>query len=226
MYVVNGYTFETEEMAEKAKREANGIKYIRSQTKMDDPEVVFKLYHKLIDRNYFQTPVGMAFMEELQEYLHSIPFFREEDIRPLPKQATKEELLQSLKQDVRQKNVASRRTEQAAQSIAVSQKEREQAQKIVAKNREQRRARERAIETEKAKNERKYKRPFMITSFLSVVFGLVIIGMFIIMSVSGESVTIVNYENELINKYEAWEKELEEREAVVMQKEAELGIER
>ena len=66
----------------------------------------------------------------------------------------------------------------------------------------------------------------MITSFLSVVFGLVIIGMFIIMSVSGESVTIVNYENELINKYEAWEKELEEREAVVMQKEAELGIER
>ena len=150
MYVVNGYTFETQEMAEKAKREANGIKYIRSQTKMDDPEVVFKLYHKLIDRNYFQTPVGMAFMEELQEYLHSIPFFREEDIRPLPRQATKEELLQSLKQDVRQKNVASRRTEQAAQSIAVSQKEREQAQKIVAKNREQRRARERAIETEKA----------------------------------------------------------------------------
>ena len=106
MYVVNGYTFETEEMAEKAKREANGIKYIKSQTKMDDPEVVFKLYHKLIDRNYFQTPVGMAFMEELQEYLHSIPFFREEDIRPLPRQATKEELLQSLKQDVRQKNVA------------------------------------------------------------------------------------------------------------------------
>ena len=45
MYVVNGYTFETQEMAEKAKREANGIKYIRSQTKMDDPEVVFKLYH-------------------------------------------------------------------------------------------------------------------------------------------------------------------------------------
>ena len=50
MYVVNGYTFETQEMAEKAKREANGIKYIRSQTKMADPEVVFKLYHKQIKK--------------------------------------------------------------------------------------------------------------------------------------------------------------------------------
>lgn len=226
MYVVNGYTFETQEMAEKAKREANGIKYIRSQTKMDDPEVVFKLYHKLIDRNYFQTPVGMAFMEELQEYLHSIPFFREEDIRPLPRQATKEELLQSLKQDVRQKNVASRRTEQKAQSIAVPKKEREKAQKVVAQNKKMQKARERAIDSEIAKNERKYKRPFMISSFLAIVFGLVIIGMFIIMDISGNSVTIVNYENEIINKYEDWEKDLKEREAVIMQREAELGIER
>ena len=55
MYVVNGYTFETQEMAEKAKREANGIKYIRSQTKMDDPEVVFNLYNKKSKHknNYF-----------------------------------------------------------------------------------------------------------------------------------------------------------------------------
>lgn len=87
-------------------------------------------------------------------------------------------------------------------------------------------ARERAIDSEIAKNERKYKRPFMISSFLAIVFGLVIIGMFIIMDISGNSVTIVNYENEIINKYEDWEKDLKEREAVIMQREAELGIER
>lgn len=226
MYVVNGYTFETQEMAEKAKREANGIKYIRSQTKMDDPEVVFKLYHKLIDRKYFETPVGMAFMEELHDYLHSIPFFREEDIRPLPQLQTKEELLESLKRDVRQKHVESRRTEQKAQSIAVSETEREKAQKVVAQNQKMKQARERAIDSEIAKSERKYKRPFLITSFLSIVFGLVIIGMFTIMYISGNSVTIVNYENEIINKYEEWEKDLREREAVIIQKEAELGIER
>ena len=226
MYVVNGYTFETQEMAEKAKREANGIKYIRSQTKMDDPEVVFKLYHKLIDRKYFETPVGLAFMEELHDYLQSIPFFRAEDIRPLPQIQTKEELLESLKQDVRQKHVESRRTEQKAQSIAVPKKEREKAQKVVAQNKKMQKARERAIDSEIAKNERKYKRPFMISSFLAIVFGLVIIGMFIIMNISGNSVTIVNYENEIINKYEDWEKDLKEREAVIMQREAELGIER
>ena len=46
------------------------------------------------------------------------------------------------------------------------------------------------------------------------------------MGISGNSVTIVNYENEIINKYEDWEKDLKEREAVIMQREAELGIER
>lgn len=226
MYVVNGFTFESQELAEKAKREANGVKYIRSQTKMDDPEVVFKLYNKLLDKKYFETPVGIAFMEELNEYLHSIPFFRDEDIRPMPQTATREELLQSLKQDVRKRAVAERRTEQIAQSIAVPQKERERAQKVVAENRIKREARKKAIDAEKARQERMYKTPFQIALFFAVVFGLGIIGMFVIMHFSGNSVTIMNYENEIINKYEDWEKELELREAEIMKREVELGIER
>ena len=47
MYEVNGFKFESQEMAENAKREAKGIEYIKSKTRMDDPEVVFKLYNKL-----------------------------------------------------------------------------------------------------------------------------------------------------------------------------------
>lgn len=226
MYVVNGFTFESQEMAEKAKREANGVKYIRSQTKMDDPEVVFKLYNKLLDKDYFETPVGIAFMEELNEYLHSIPFFRDEDIRPVPQSATREELLQSLKQDVRKRAVEDRRIEQTAQSIAAPQIEREKAKKVVAENRVKQEARKKAIEIERARKEKKYKTPFMITSFLSVVFGIGIIGMFLIMHYSGNSVTIMNYENEIINKYEDWANELEQREAEIMKREAELGIER
>lgn len=224
MYEVNGFTFESKELAEKAQREANGVKYIRSQTKMDDPEVVFKLYNKLLNKNYFETPVGLAFLEELYEYLKSIPFFREEDIRPVPKDHSKEDLLQSLKQDVRQKAVEQRRTEQKAESIAVSKAEREKAQRVVIEKKRQQRQREKEIELEKAKFERRYKLPFMVSTFFAVVFGLGIIGMFVIMKISGNSTTILNYENEIINKYEGWENKLNEREAAILEREAELGI--
>lgn len=226
MYKVNGFTFESQEMAEQAKREANGVKYIKSQTKMDDPEVVFKLYNKLIDKKYFVTPVGIAFMEELQEYLQSIPFFREEDIRPIPGAQSKEELLQSLKTDVRKKAIETRRTEQTANSIAVTEKEREKARKVVAENKAKKEAKEREAAIEAALKAKNYKVPFMITAFLSVVFGAVIIGMFAITYFSGNSVNIINYENEIIDKYESWENDLEQREAAIQEREAELGIER
>ena len=44
-----------------------------------------------------------------------------------------------------------------------------------------------------------------------------IIGMFAINLVSTNNVTILNYENKIIDKYEAWEKELEQREEALMQ---------
>ena len=38
MYEVNGFIFESKEEAEKAKKEATAIKYIKSQTQMDNPD--------------------------------------------------------------------------------------------------------------------------------------------------------------------------------------------
>ena len=35
---------------------------------------------------------------------------------------------------------------------------------------------------------------------------------------------IINYENALVDKYESWESQLNDREAAIQQKEAELGI--
>ena len=57
----------------------------------------------------------------------------------------------------------------------------------------------------------------------NVAFVLIIIGMFII-SMTGENVTIVNYRHKIENEYSIWQQELEEREAVIRQKEAELKL--
>ena len=47
--------------------------------------------------------------------------------------------------------------------------------------------------------------------------------MFAITATSGTA-TVLNYEQKLIDRYEGWEQELNEREAAVKEREEELGI--
>ena len=81
MYVVDGFEFQTKEEARQAKKESDGIRYIKEQTDMSDPDTVYKLYLRLNKPGYFYTQVGVAFLIELQEYLHTIPYIKNEDIR-------------------------------------------------------------------------------------------------------------------------------------------------
>ena len=48
----------------------------------------------------------------------------------------------------------------------------------------------------------------------------------IVISYMGENVTILNYENKIINRYEQWEHELDEREKAVAEYEKEYGMNR
>ena len=48
--------------------------------------------------------------------------------------------------------------------------------------------------------------------FFTIVLSAAIVTMFGITYVSGHSPYVVDYENELIDKYENWQKELEKRE--------------
>ena len=47
---VSGFRFETEEAAEKAKEELQGIEVVRNKTNMRSPETVLEVYNKLIDK--------------------------------------------------------------------------------------------------------------------------------------------------------------------------------
>ncbi len=84
MYRVEGYAFETKEQAQIAKKEEQDVRYIRSRTKMDNPDAVLNLYNKLVLKEMFVTPVGTDFLRELQEYLFTIPYIKNEDILPIP----------------------------------------------------------------------------------------------------------------------------------------------
>ena len=62
-----------------------------------------------------------------------------------------------------------------------------------------------------------------MTLFLAVVMAISMAGMLLI-TLNSNNLNILNYENELINRYENWEKELDDREAVIKQREEELGV--
>ena len=65
MYNVDGFLFEDEATAQMARKEEEGIRFIKERSALDNPEVVMKLYKKLLEQKLFVTPVGIRFMVEL-----------------------------------------------------------------------------------------------------------------------------------------------------------------
>lgn len=82
--VVEGYSFTDENMARQARTEADGVRYVKERTDMSKPDQVFLVYHRLVSQRMFQTPVGYAYLKELQDYLKTMPGIHAEDIKPVP----------------------------------------------------------------------------------------------------------------------------------------------
>ena len=168
MYLVDGFLFEDEETAKLARKEEEGVRFIKQRTALDNPEVVLKLYKKLLEQELFVTPVGTRFLTELQNILLSSVYISRDEIPPIP---VKE-------------------TEVVEKEVPVSTEE-----KVVVRS---------------SKAEEKYKKAFYTAAFFAIIFGLSVLGMFIINAISGNNVNIINYREQLLNEYSSWEAELEE----------------
>ena len=167
MFTVDGFEFETEEEAKRAQKEKAGIRYIKENTDMNDPDIVYKLYMRLNKPGTFNTPVGFAFLVELQEFLHSIPYIKNEEIRPIHIE--------------KNAKPAGKKAKKEAES---------------------------------------YKKKFHLALFFVIVLLISIVSMFSITYISGHSPYVTDYENEIIDKYESWQQELEEREKALDEREA------
>jgi len=194
MYKVEGYEFETKKQAELAQKEAEGVHYIKNQTVMKDPELVLDLYNKLVTREVFVTPIGIGFLRELQEYLHTTPYIRKESIMPIPVYRPEPVAEENPKEERKIQQQAKKRMEEKAKVVRQDQRR---------KNRD-------------------YKMLFHVSTFFAVIFAAGIVGMFVITFLSGNNVNIMNYESSVIDKYETWESELQEREQRILEREREL----
>ncbi len=183
MFEAEGFVFETEEDAALARNEAEAIRYLKEQTKMDDPDTILKLYHSIITKNLFKTEVGMRFLMELQDYLKTIPYIKNSDIKPIPVKMNKSapELEAELK---KAKAEAKRAKKDTGKGIASG----------------------------------KYKAGFGVALFFAIVFGISIAAMFVIVAKTDTN-KMINYENEIIDKYEDWEGKLKEKEDQIRERE-------
>lgn len=83
LYIVEGFSFSSEHEAEQAKKELEGVKYVRGKLDMDQPDRVLQLYNKMVDERLFVTAVGLAYLTDLREYLVTIPYVNNEEIHPI-----------------------------------------------------------------------------------------------------------------------------------------------
>jgi hypothetical protein len=208
MYKVEDYEFETEEQAKAARQELEQVHYLKEQTGMDDPDVVLTLYNKLVQRRVFSTPVGLGYLIELQDYLNAVPYIKKEEILPLLAEKT----------DLQKEQAKKPAKKQAAQKV---KKEPDPEAEERAKQRQIHRQQE-ALVRKQIEKCNYYRKMFHISTFFAVVFALAMVGMVVITIISKDNVNIVNYENTLIDKYESWEQELNEREAQLEQREQQI----
>lgn len=88
MINVDGFLFEDEETAQLARKEEEGIRFIKERTALNNPEVVLKLYKKLLEQELFVTPVGVRFLTELQNILLTSLYIPREEIPAIPVKTT------------------------------------------------------------------------------------------------------------------------------------------
>lgn len=81
--VVNGFAFTDREAAKKALKEAESIQYVKEKLDMENPRMVLEMYRKLVREKVFETPVGMMYLKQLQDYLFRIPEMKGLGLEPI-----------------------------------------------------------------------------------------------------------------------------------------------
>ena len=198
-YNIGGYIFDDENKAKLAAKELRAVEYILGQLKTADEKAVLTVYKKLLNQRQFSTEIGMSFLTQLRQNLLQTGAFSEDEIPPVY------ELEEEGKENIEENTV-----EEEAEVEAKP----EPKKKAKASTKKVIKPPVRDASTE-VKRLRFLNRVLIV---LCITLLLCVIGMFYVNSTIN-SPTILNYEEELLNKYSSWEQELTEREAAVKERE-------
>ena len=82
--VVDGFVFTDEKTAQKACQEEDSIRYVKDRLDMGNPRMVLEMYHKLLSEQVFETPIGLLYLKNLQNYLLAAPELEKEGVEAIP----------------------------------------------------------------------------------------------------------------------------------------------
>jgi hypothetical protein len=210
MYQVDGFSFDSRKRAQRAKKEKDSVAYIRKQTSLKNPDTVLKLYNTLLDEEYFETEVGISFLRELQTRLRLSGGIDTDTLRPIPCVKAADE--DTSFPDTKHSGLDSGRSAAANFADASSSKSNPQNSNSAKSG------------TKSGTKAVVSKRAFQTALVFDIILAACVAGMFVITALSGNNKNILNYKNEVINEYEAWQTELNNRQAELEEWEAELEL--
>lgn len=83
-YQVSAYAFTSKTEYERAMKEQETIHYLMANINMADGKSLLKLYNRSIEKESFQTVVGLEFLTNLRKRLIDSGMFSENTIAPIP----------------------------------------------------------------------------------------------------------------------------------------------
>lgn len=221
-----GYVFADEEERNQAAKELEAIHYIQQNIDPDQPGMVLEIYRQILDQRLLHTPVGTVFLQELYDFLTEVPLLYGIEIPAPPESAADADAMPEPAADAAvppETAMLVIDTDTAVPPDALPEADTDAAvtfdlPEIDARGeRRTQLSRERELKTLRAQAER-WKTRCRRMQAVIVVLVIIVAAMFAISLTSG-STTILNYENKIINKYEAWEQELQQREDAVKERE-------
>lgn len=239
---VGDYYYDNRKAASTAENELKAVEYMRENLDLDKPEELFAAYEQMIAKKVFVTEVGMSFLEDIRNYLkvYATLATKLSPLYPIENLAVKNvQRKKSHYKEDRRRELAVTKAEKAidpkkAQKAAVEVLSGESAEKTKKKRQKKEKINEPKVKVKKQKEkvveekntdpvDYRYRELFHLTLTLCIVLFVSIVAMFIISSTSN-NINILNYENEIIDKYSTWEQELSDREKELDAWEKELSL--
>lgn len=198
---VDGFYFEDAEMAAKAEKEADTVKYICSKTNFSQISTVYGIYTKLIENNVFSTAVGYAFLAELHRMLQESGVYNDSE---LPKIYISK---------VTQKSGVQKEAEEA---------DAEDEARIVEAVRKRTQSLNDTSKTQVRNIREMYRDKLKTYKMVIAALALCIIGM-IAMLYFSDSSPLRDAEQQVLDKYSAWQESLQEWENELEERESNLS---
>ena len=243
MACVGKFIYNDEALGHEAQAELDKIIKLEEKMNYDNPQVVFALYTKMIQKKVFHTAIGLDYLSGLYNYLNERQSELPDGILTIPAEAFANDNKQEIE---KYKAIVAKQKDEIEQLKALQQSVTNNETDGGAQGENSGAALELATENDAVDEEtseyvqklnerymddllRKYKRSItqnnnlssqLIIHRIAIVLLMVVIVVMLVIAKKSDSPTILNYREQIQNEYSEWQQQLDEREQELRERES------